>query len=46
MHAPVLRSPHIGHASLLDQAHSLKLELAGRRCLALSGRARDRYLTI
>src|SRR6266478_4291009 len=29
MHAQVLRSLHIGHASLLDQAHSLKLELAG-----------------
>src|SRR5215831_4441238 len=28
MHAQVLRSLHIGHASLLDQAHSLKLELA------------------
>src|SRR6266542_542961 len=26
MHAQVLRSLHIGHASLLDQAHSLKLE--------------------
>ena len=25
MHAQVLRSLHIGHASLLDQAHSLKL---------------------
>src|SRR6266700_4570673 len=30
MHAQVLRSLHIGHASLLDQAHSLKLELAGK----------------
>src|SRR5262249_38824678 len=30
MHAEVLRSLHIGHASLLDQAHSLKLELAGK----------------
>src|SRR5260221_10351378 len=30
MHAQVLRSPHIGHTSLLDQAHSLKLELAGK----------------
>src|SRR5262245_28956432 len=28
MHAQVLRSLHIGHASFLDQAHSLKLELA------------------
>jgi hypothetical protein len=27
MHAQVLRNLHIGHASLLDQAHSLKLEL-------------------
>src|SRR6266481_6161307 len=30
MHAQVLRSLHIGHASLLDQPHSLKLELAGK----------------
>src|SRR6476619_2716293 len=30
MHAQVLRSLHIGHASLLDQAHSLKFELAGK----------------
>src|SRR5262245_54905329 len=30
MHAQVLRSLHIGHATLLDQAHSLKLELAGK----------------
>src|SRR6266545_7983207 len=30
MHAQVLRSLHIGHASLLDQAHSLKLEFAGK----------------
>src|SRR5215510_4938610 len=30
MHAQVLRSLHIGHASLLDQAHSLKLELPGK----------------
>jgi hypothetical protein len=30
MHAQVLRNLHIGHASLLDQAHSLKLELAGK----------------
>src|SRR5947208_9542037 len=30
MHVQVLRSLHIGHASLLDQAHSLKLELAGK----------------
>src|SRR5215471_15662459 len=30
MHAQVLRSLHIGHASILDQAHSLKLELAGK----------------
>src|SRR5437868_3772119 len=30
MHAQVLRSLHIGHASFLDQAHSLKLELAGK----------------
>src|SRR3981081_1789825 len=30
MHAQVLRSLDIGHASLLDQAHSLKLELAGK----------------
>src|SRR5260370_8920740 len=29
MHAQVLRSLHIGHASLLPQAPSLKLELAG-----------------
>jgi hypothetical protein len=28
--AQVLRSLHIGHASLLDQAHSLKFELAGK----------------
>src|SRR5438874_13813878 len=30
MHAQVLRRLHIGHAPLLDQAHSLKLELAGK----------------
>src|SRR5437016_10156877 len=30
MHAQVLRRLHIGHASLLDQAHGLKLELAGK----------------
>src|SRR5947207_4912981 len=30
MHAQVLRRLHIGHASLLDQAHSLKLELADK----------------
>src|SRR5437867_12271662 len=30
MHAQVLRSLHIGHASLLDQAHSLKPELADK----------------
>src|SRR5438105_6041432 len=30
MHAQVLRRLRIGHASLLDQAHSLKLELAGK----------------
>src|SRR5260370_38365149 len=30
MHAQVLRSLHIGHPSILDQTHSLKLELAGK----------------
>src|SRR5262244_3848324 len=30
MHAEVLRCLNIGHASILDQAHSLKLELAGK----------------
>src|SRR4051794_8061035 len=30
MHAQVLRRLHIRHASILDQAHSLKLELSSK----------------